>query len=1365
MKINKRLITSSILATAILGAGVVKVSHDSNEYINVAKENNMARGSDKWAAEGNTGRTRYMLEDVPAETKGVNSNWWEYKSTSFYSQGSSVTDTNDAYIGLNFQLTTVPEGETKVINGIETSQYYKIGVVFYSGKQSDGTYTAPKLQAALNFLMTRTPGQDGGIDTIESYGKQFSLVHRDWDKAPTNTQYLADGVTPNPAYTGHEPTAGDQYYMSTDSYELNVPEETWHEYFDNDATTLFGDETYNPLNHMIVEFPIVDTNMYDGITTDWGGVINDYDNGADTFYSESGGYNQICLKAISKDDAVALDSYQISNSTATGAYSTEIYKMRFSSAYDKTLGDYEANNDNIMLLSYPTPEFTVTPLGYNDKNQYEVGVKYDHTSVPTTYDIVDSISYTLEGPKSTDDSSQVVWDTITIDDNGVTRQSRTSYDDPTLSDPITWTFGEEGNPEWVEEWNDGYNGTGDGTENYGGEVTADGTVEGFDSLTGFTGDMEVGESAPINQTITYDNLFYGTSEDDSSRQYTFSSQINLAPTTLGTENAYLNGIAPGALTTIEGEEVSLTLNPGAAVPIINNFDVIRPSDTTSIGTSDDIEFNVAGDTKVEAENMSETGTRPTYLQSAQVFAQEEIPATEEGGEVTYGTAFAITDVTAITEEQIDQVDGTFDITLTSTSESRATAFNPNTNYRFYLEMTYGDDPSVTTDGPITKDFNSDEYFINVTTGKLGSLDITLSNVVVTKDGTGGLNITFDYSQSIPSGGAGVIEDWDTQVISSVSVYDDDATFDATGNLVTGTKITDVDITGLDSTVYGSKTINVPSDALVANSTYQPYVVVTTEHGDTFHGQATTPVVTDALGAFKPIIRNITHTDTDVEGGVSTVFTFDVEQQVGDKVDESEYTASVVSDITFNLYEGDSVATGTQVETVAFTPSTEDGTTSFTSEGTSLDTFVFNTTSSYAYEILVSYADGVSNVEGTLNFELNGNSNMDVATDLVATSASSTMTSLSFGFDVNDTTFVPGLDSYSIKSAELVDQNGSAVEDVEFTWKDADGNEVENVQDILRTEGTLYSASASVVVKNIAPGTDITKWSIEFTTDSHIIEPDDTLPTAETEYSISLLDLFLNEGDTTAPVITGSEGEGYTLTGSDDGTKEVMDIESMEVIGISETQVINQTDATFEITMNDPSGIYSNVSDLQVLANGETFSVANGNLEVKDITATKAGEITLRIKLMDLKAGTSYTVTGLSYLVSETGSSARQSATMSEFSFSTLSAPKDDKHFPWWIIILLLIITAGIALFLIWLLLLRKKDEDQEEEDAKGNGTSKKLDTTTTKETKAKATNGKPTAAELNKMTKPQLMELATQEYEADSLKGYTKADLVELLSN
>ncbi len=215
---------------------------------------------------------------------------------------------------------------------------------------------------------------------------------------------------------------------------------------------------------------------------------------------------------------------------------------------------------------------------------------------------------------------------------------------------------------------------------------------------------------------------------------------------------------------------------------------------------------------------------------------------------------------------------------------------------------------------------------------------------------------------------------------------------------------------------------------------------------------------------------------------------------------------------------------------------------------------------------------------------------------------------------------------------------------------------------------------------------------------------------------------------------------------------------LDVVDGSVTSTSFKVEVTFKGNVTDPTAEeFQNVKFFY----GGSEEPMNSTLVGPSSTSSK----TLVYEISGLTAGTEYTEDGWQVFALDenylSSSASREVSTDDYIMYDVKlnggvkTSTPDESNFPWWILIVLIILTAGIAGFLVWFLVLRNKEEKEE----KGTGTSKKLETSTTTKKSKKALKEEY----LNGLTKAQLMKIATEIYDKDSLKDYSKEDLVELL--
>ncbi len=1301
MKANKtttKIVLSSVLATALIGAGAVKMSQDSNEYIEVAKHNRDSRAvydGNKGGVEYGSGYTEKLNQTID-ETIGTSSNWWEYKFDKVVRSGSSdQLDTgNDAYIAMNYSLINNDSEDPITINGITPEQYYAIGLVFDIEKHGNGSTGWTVFKEIFD-----NPYSSFQVDASDAYQKtKIGLGHRN-----------DDGVTPADVNAaGHNFTSSTYnekttHYMTVGKTRSNISEEDWHTMFDNDEMTLFGATEYNPAAHHIIYFPV----------TDLVGDPNPNDSfGLTPAAHGSTTNNSVYAKAASKNDILAIASAELYYGK-----SSDWIKMSIGTSAGNIVGDktpmWDALSEGAMELSYPKPEFTITPLGYNERNQFEVDVVYNHVAIPAEYDMITEINYTMMGPEakdSLDTDEKVVWDSITIDDEKLVREHRTSIDDSTLITD-TYMFNDPSIPDEIKKWNDGDLTNGGQVDINENPVANDGTdplAPGAETVFGpdYIGDMEFGSTSAVHSTIKYDGLFYGDGDDDLGKQYQFSNSITLAPTALGSDNAYMIGSPIDTPTVYDYPPVDFIIQPGAASPTIDHFDVIRPTDINSVDPIGTMDVEFSGDTKSIPEDTG-VGLRPSYLNQVQVFAQEVDASTGLG----VGDEFAISDLVVMDADQaiLNSADGAFSGTI----ETNAGALAANRDYNIYLKAYYGTEtyPADPTTDPATMVavFNLEGEYSTIHTKSYGDRDVVVSNnVVVYDEASNTATLTFDYKQTLPStipaGGTNEIGDYSVQEIVKAEVVNNAGTPEET--IIYNQEIP----AGFDSaTDQTGLSITVPTDSLLPNKTHNLSVRLTTAHDATATTNAGDQFITAPIGPYAPVIGGLKRVnEVELAGGeFNSDFQFNIKQQLGDGIDVSAYSESLISKITFVLTDVTNAETLIDINTTdnadkISIPATDSE--DITISGTDIDgnPLVFNSTTEYSYSITIDWADAANPVvaEGPISFNLNGVSELDTA-DVVMTEAHSTLTTVGFDVEINDVEITPSYDSYYVKSLEILDENGAVAENAKVQWIDTTtGDNID--QPVDTAEGVEFSGKASVFISNLEYGTDLTQWSMRIVTDSvNEVAGGDAF---ETTYNYNLLE----KANEASLVDSGN------LTGSADSDKEFMDVEPVLATEFEYLDdLTTQEKATFDVTFDDTLGVMMpgdiSLTDKdgniykQTVMDGETV-IEEGNLVVSkldDDSAREAGLITYRFEITNLEADTEYSGFSINYSISEqvlidgveeTSKTAMNSTLPTDLVVNTLPVP-DESSFPWWIIILLILLTAltaGIVLLVLFLLMPKVK---------------------------------------------------------------------------
>ncbi len=1083
--------------------------------------------------------------------------------------------------------------------------------------------------------------------------------------------------------------------------DRNVSSEEWHEIFDNDETTLFGASSYNSHSHFILKFPLkdwVDNDLLDitgdpdpednfGITP----ISNDF---RDNVYRDDGTLKSYTLngRAISRKDALSINSFSFLrsgyNEGTPGGYAAS-----FSSGNDRYTADPEDGMEEI-VLSYPTPEFSMETLGYNEKNEFEVLFKFDHTPTSLDYSIVNYIDYELKGPLTNEiDSEDITLDHIYLDDDGAHREI-IAYLDP--YDTTGAEIGEEtfNNyeltaeelavkfPEWTD--NDPDNGGQVIDETTGATGTYPDGFELPDYDDGnpdseYKGDMEIGYDNPITSTIKYKNLFY---EDQSAFEngasnieYNFNADMSITPTELGLNSAFLVDAGYDKRPEIISYTYPVQIKSTAAAPTIEKFELID-KDQTNFDTTESATFHVVGDSKTLDEDYG-TGQQQTGPIKMQL-AYTTLSYNTIDGTPIYPEEPIYTNVGSQVDVAVDG-DGKFDITF----ELPPNTLSPNNDYTLSLFSTYG---STETGEPINKYLSIAEDGIDINVLDAGSLKINLTdttvvwsdpdtiadpNAIFSDDGTATINFTSTFVDPNTEDSWG-IESYANPSISKVEVVN------TIGE--SSTVIKEIDISEVTN-FEGPKAIVVNESELKPNKQYNLSVKVFADSG-IFESPVGATFKTQSLGAFTPMVGELTTIDKNSVGTkVTSNFEFSFNHQLNDSVNNSDYIASGVTGIDFEMQ--DSKGTSIINRTIGPTELSDGnqevkiyGTDTGLEGGTVIE---FNPAAEgpYIYTITVHWKGEDVVKSGPISFSYKGNDQMfiDDVTLNADAGISSTSTSLWFSLDFADNEIAPHYDSYQVLNVAIKDNQGNLYDGTgnsTFQFKDSTGAIVESIP--MRDQGVLMKFGMDIFISNIKPGTDINSWTLEVETDSN----SDEGASFATNYSFRLGDIF---GEVTPVNPDGSEN---VIT---NGTN----VEILE--GNYEIISTDLTTATTLVNISDPDGYFTNLETLVMTSsNGQEFSVANGNLFIIDKTTdtTRAeGFKTLELTFTDLNDGTTYDNFNITYELSEDVtnpingeiviSTSIENITSNDFKFTT---PKKPFHFPWWIIILLLI-TIGLILFALW----------------------------------------------------------------------------------
>ncbi len=1330
MKKNKILLTTSILgAVLIAGTGV----YGLNKYSSSLSGNLVEWQGDKIAREEKLatlgGFSGKFMEDMPTERLGAIGDWWEYNvkvQVNSNSGGSTYGLSNvDMEAALNYSLTTLPDGESRIINGVETNAYYSIGVVF-------NTTTSDNKDAAeivdVLFDKNRRQGPEFIPASIDPqwHNKNYedatpylvpTFDDETIDNPGTYTDYYqvetpgaistsTDEYSPNERYHpwfsksrvgesspnyGDVPTGGyinDVYTLSTETEMWNyyVSEDEWHESFNNDETTIYGAEEYKPQDHFIFQFPLIlDWDNYGTISPVMSvvgedgdqDVIYEYTEGiydieypAGNYYNhyvdnkdakdkfglvpagdESSSYdgdtiengkNRINFIAMSLEDEISLKNLVFTVATTTSADT----KLTLDSGMDQ----YDENHE--LTLSSPLPKFSAIPEGTTASGNYGVDIIFDQTVIDAKEVIVNSIEYTVYGPTSKEDDTEMAWDHFYIDDVTATREMRTSADDPTIIEV----------PDFYSQVESvgGF----DGDQTNGGEVDVDGNVVGGPNdwtPDPYVGDMEIGTTNPIKTTIEYPDLFYDESDTPITEKYRFETKISLSPTSYGRSKGTLDEVTEPNVIIEETEEIIAEENKP---PVFTTFEVVDPKDLYIEPLSPALKVKIEGDTKTEEEDHG-YGLSATYLDTIQLGA-EKLNGT---GELT-GEQIQLSEPIDL---EIDQVNGDGKFSKEIDADFTGITLSANETYRIFIRSTYGSEGSK-----ISKDFGlkNDEADLEFMTTGVAPRKVNLENNVVTYDG-GEATLTFDYSQTLPDT---IVDGYESIDDYTIVRFDKLEVVNMNGE--TEEIVSEIEIpSDFDPSIdLDDVTITIDADELKANTNFNLMVKATDTTGLTTYSNAGNEFITDSLGAFAPTVSNVTWTNVMPDsGGNYADVQFDLHQQVNDMIGESQYSASGITSINFKLLEsleeGAAEIGSYSVDTL---PTEDDSTITIATSDMLLEEL------EYAYSIDVVYAEGTVNKTGKLVFELDGTDEMK-AGDVTITSASSTPTTLSLSLDINDAEITSGYDSYYVKSMDILDDKEQSVSP-QIQWLDADGTTVIDSPvdtDVLEP----FAAKANIFVSNIQSGTDISEWKIKFETNS--IDESDEPTDFETSPKFNLGTLMTN-----SEVYNGTD-----LTGSIDPSREVMDITPIEVIEAKVDKSLTTTNqSVVTVSFNDTQDILSIDGVTLTSSNGEIFSNANDNLIINDLTtpSKEAGIKTYQFIFSGLNPDTEYSDFTFGYVISEQVTDLEGTAIVSKSeqqieilgSFRTIPEPK--KPFPWWIIILILLILIGVGLFLVWFFLLNNK---------------------------------------------------------------------------
>ncbi len=814
MKNNIKIFTSSILAIAIFGSGIERLSNNTksisdyrNEFV---KTDNIVGSSG--SSQGGLSYGEMLPHE---EDQAVLDTWFEYASSENNPESHTLGDLNEqVFAGVNYALTEDEDG----------NEYYIVGLVFNTNNHPKVETLTSELPGTSSFRVkfnskywASTPV--GGINRMdfEDLSLRDDLDFHAATQAEANEyndfngydsssssqldsgdiieidndaysyKYVIDGLddeeyserwygnsfntNENKVSQGSRASWANSYKpKQTDEYEaaltnddkiFNISYEDWHKYFDEDETTLYGTDTYKKTSHMMFKLHLSDLE----------GDPNPYDNFGITIPSDGEHLNPVDeynpntfrFNSFSSKDALSLHSISFTSNWSDG---TKTSLDLSSGSANKYSTEEDERGNQQMLLSYPEPEFLVDVEGYDENNDFIVNVTYDHTPTPADYSIVNYVEYTMKGPTSAIDPTPILWDEIRIGDGWATRKSRKALDDPELvEDP---NFYDKLSDEWKD--NDSVpevEGEVDKDGNHVGGYPADMEMPDYDGDgvpdTEYKGDMNIATTEPIHVALKYPDLFYNENPDSDDMKYTFNSKISVTPTTYGSTNAFLPDYDEPKIISYYDEKVILS---SPSKPIIETFEVDKSGswNPDDVAPLESMEITFTGDSKSEAEELadSHTGLQRTGLSTVKVVAYEYDYV---AGFVNTKSKVDLSDSMDISDDVTNSENWTYnpeDGSFSGKINTYENTLNPNSNYILALEWVYGEGvysegTTLTTITGYEEGTENTDGMFTIKTSSIGDRDVSLTNNTITGIptpdwGTGdwSLTYTFDYDQITPA---------------------------------------------------------------------------------------------------------------------------------------------------------------------------------------------------------------------------------------------------------------------------------------------------------------------------------------------------------------------------------------------------------------------------------------------------------------------------------------------------------------------------------------------------------------------------------------------------------------------------------------
>ncbi len=792
----------------------------------------------------------------------------------------------------------------------------------------------------------------------------------------------------------------------------------------------------------------------------------------------------------------------------------------------------------------------------------------------------------------------------------------------------------------------------------------------------------------------------------------------------------------------------------------------------------DIDFSIDAVTTKEAIDSSWT-MGPSNIQEVQIIntADDSILASTDGASLN------------VDENSDGKVNGT--ITLDG--------LDANTNYSLELNIVYGA-KNESDSAPVSQTFE-------LTTGSRGQAAIEITDPVVEGLTTkSGFSTTATTTLTPMTIGSYDINDFDLPEISSLDLVE----YDVSTEEKVGTLASTTDVTFTDLTSPVDVTIDVPS--IEYNSNYKIGVVANMTDDNTYKS-GNIDGLTDNAGPAEPIVKDlmVQEAEGDKEHGYSnTIFEFEVKTQIYDGIDNVDTSATNLTALSLTLFDQDGkTIIGTEdLSSSIEKPSDKDTfTQEFVSDSAAFKDFKFEAMG-YNYEIDYTYGGGLNGKqEGVIEFEDHGIESLE-SNDITITDSKGMQTGFKISGDINNKP-VMFYSSYSVKELAVLDQDGNQIDTVEYKLFDSEGSEITDGNGIIPSESGETNGSFELTTFGILPSTNVIDYSIQIITD-------------ENTYSQKLKDIegvlnedgssFVNSDDTEHEVIDDLK------VGFDTPKNLVIDKENAKAT--FDISFINETSLKIDeesIALIDQNGTQYTTENDRLIINDAPTRDANKSVTVLGLENGVDYDFKISYDLTDASMEGYSTDTTFTF-TQELGSISMPKL---DEGISTGAIVGIVIGCLFLLILLPLLLLLLLLLFVAWSARLTSQDgkkasfttnkkfekygellvgrtltiNDEQykfktSENEKGyivieisnfniEKTISKFIFTKDEEKDIKVNvlnksfekKEKPSKEEveendnLETLTKKELMDIATETYEADSLKGYTKNDLVKLLRN